>query len=235
MKKRIRDFLSQNVIQGIIENTYINPIFASIFNTEEEQYETQKLYFITRSFNKKIPSSIEYILSNPEGNDIENAWFVIADMIKSKFSVKWERITRSLNFEYQPENTIHFKKDMSYGKVDSENTTDTSQYNSGTSENYSDNTNNTSSIYAFDSIEDPANTNKDLHNSSSNNVLNKTGTDTFTKNRTFNTGGIDTYTTVGRTDPYSKVFSEDIDFRNRYLLYDIIFKDIDSILTLQIY
>ena len=184
------------------------------------------------SGQKRIQNWVETIFNNL---DREDAWNALGRDLKFKFNNKWSKIAESLKLNYSPNIEYESEKRINSYKSNSANSTDISNYASGVEENGSDNVDTESSIYAFDSYALGSKTDKDVRTSGSENRTLKTGSDTFTK-ESFNESDVDdTHTDKGRNMSMGKLLTEEIDFRTRYIYYDIIMNDIDTLLTLQIY
>ena len=230
--KRLIDLLSETELQGIINGDITLPIFTWFITDQDQIIDIQRLYFMQHSGQKRIQKWVETIFNNLNRED---AWNALGKDLKSKFDTKWSKIAESLNLNYSPNIEYESEKRINSYKSNSANSTDISSYASGVEENGSDNVDTESSIYAFDSYALGSKTDKDVRTSGSENRTLKTGSDTFTK-ESFNESDVDdTHTDKGRNMSMGKLLTEEIDFRTRYIYYDIIMNDFDTLLTLQIY
>ena len=187
-------------------------------------------------YKKKYPDYEEYQL-------IQETDFHIGRVIRSKFLDKWNKIYKVLVQEqYNPLNNRDFTETRT---ADNKNTitynnTVTEDGNIGSKEVTTRDIDDNSNIYGFNSsvaVGDSTSTeistetitgNYDENKSHS--VRDKSGTDTtdFDRNETINLSG--------REDKSaSSLITEELKLRDTKVFYDVICKDVDSILALQIY
>lgn len=239
---RVKDTVTEQDIIDAFDGKAIG-IFEHLFENEialkNMKAEMSVLYYTQRSSNKRISSFFKTVLDTPHS---ESYTRIIATILTSKFGDKWSRVYKSLvntqydvleeNHEYtQRIGTNEHKIDYNTtvednGNVNVEEITETEAtkdsdvygYNSDEgAKDYSDTNHNTETVRA----------NKD--NNTTHNQQTKTGQDTKTYD-------IDeTVDISGRETNASDLIDKELNLRNKYNLFDIIFTDIDSILTLKIY
>lgn len=174
-------------------------------------------YFIKRQ-NRRVSSIVEYYAKE----NIETVNTKIAGIINSHYAPIWERTAYALGIEYKPlENYSmieqkEFEQDHIRELKDKLNTTTT------------DTTENTSSRYAINSNdytpESKTKNGGDVKNITDNDYTGKT-TDRTIRDTLTRSGNIGVTTS-------QQMLESEINLRNKYILIDMIYKDVDKILTL---
>lgn len=228
---RLKDFLTEDELSEIIaqEDTLMFDLFADYL---DNPLEAEHIYFLEHSFNKYV-SNFAILLQN-DVTIRRNFWVKIGNAILTKYREKWSHIVNALNIDYDPDFSYYHLKEKTHGLTISDGGTDTTAYNSNTTITENDSSTTNDSVYAFNSVSDvPSAKSSDVGNTQSTNL--RGGQDTFTSQNTKQHSGTDSTLMQGHDRVVSKLLTDEIEFRNKFILYDIIFKDIDSILTLQIY
>lgn len=232
---RLREILTDDDKDDLSEGVATH-LFNQIFSTDMPFTQHKDAicaeYYLNHSGYKRISSLFEYILENQD--DRLTAEDQIAKIIKSKFRIKWTQLSNILT---------------SYTDVNSEIALDVSrQYNDektitygskilsdGTSKNESEASVNTLakvSGYNGETLvddESASNNSNDVTDRVYEDETNKTGTDTHEDYGNNNT------ITSGRKTDYSTLATRELDFRQKYIAFDIICSDLDTVLTRPLY
>ena len=227
--------LNGNVV-GIFNNLILEG--DSFFN---KKYELCLGYYFNRSGEKRISSMYEKILEI-KNNITEKPEDIIAKLIRNEFIEKWE-ITYNALYEQQ----YSIMDSNSYTETKTGNNNETITYNSKVEDNGNEATNmvtktsneNSNDTYGFNSSSPVGNdlsygsdTETVIGNKDSNtthNTRDKTGNDN--KNATEN----ENITRSGRDVTGAELIQKELNLRNKEIFFNTIYKDIDSIATLQIY
>ena len=232
----------EDLLSADVEELVGIGIFPYLILTTDPLYnlkgELCRGYYLGSSGQKSISIYFRKLIEYQYDTRWDRPAQLIGSMIRSKFIDKWNRIYSDLKTEYNPildyDTTETIKADNTDTKTyDVTNTDIGSSYNEDISRS---NGNDTNALYGFNS-ETPSNTDYSTDNSSDttntesefDNTSTKTGTETFGISKD------ETKTTQGRRASASDLLQDELDFRAKNLLYDIIYRDIDSIATSQIY
>ena len=222
-------------------------------------------YYTIRSANKRVAEIYDQILefvkesSGDESTYIQTTNELLGtNILRPKFLDKWQRIYNALITEqYNPLNSYEEEDN----KTGSENGTTT--YNTNVEDNGKTSTKETTTtniernddVYGFNSsspVGESANNEKtteellaNADDNTTHNIQTKTGTDNknITINETESKTGTDSntlsknenITRSGRRVSASSLIQEELDLRNKQIFFDIVYKDIDSVLTLSVY
>lgn len=221
-------------------------IFSTAITDEDLYYPLAKYicfgYYTERSASKKVSSIYERVKELYDSGEITDAVDeIIGTFLRNKFKDKWTKIYTALTADY---NALD---QLTHTETKIGNNTDTIDFNSviedngstGTDETVTRNITNDEGIYGFNSIKSVGDRDSKEYyretvkgnpeTNTSSNKREKTGTDTntITINETKNLSG--------RDKSGASLLSDELDFRKREIFFDIVYGDIDSILTLQIY
>lgn len=229
-------------------------------------------YYLDHSGNKPVSVTYERIeeLAKNTNKDVNE---VLGNIIKGKFSKKWDLLYTALNTEYDVVNNVDIVETKTGNNVVEDtynssnektgNNSDTTSYNTTVTDNgkkgmkeittRGDTVDDT--IFGFNSATSVGDTSRSENlsetveslpefNTSFNEQI-KTGTDSkeFGINETDKHTGTDTKTNSinestsknGRTENPSANIESELLMRNKFIFFDTIYKDIDSIVALQIY
>ena len=232
-----------DLFNGNTVSFFVN-LFQSTDSFYSMLYDLCLGYYTQRSGEKEISETYNKILDiiNDNSEITESSDDILSKIIRNKFIDKWNNIYNAL---YEQQYNILDGYLRTNKKI--ANNTETMNYDNNINEtgnrgtNISTTTEDTSSndVYGFNSnspVGNDVNTGKKsetvIGNKDSNtyeNDRNKTGTDT-------NKYNIDeTNETNGRDGSASDYLNKEINFRIKNIFFDIIYSDIDSITTLQIY
>lgn len=232
-----------DLFNGNTVSFFVN-LFQSTDSFYSMLYDLCLGYYTQRSGEKEISETYNKILDiiNDNSEITESSDDILSKIIRNKFIDKWNNIYNAL---YEQQYNILDGYLRANKKI--ANNTETMNYDNNINEtgnrgtNISTTTEDTSSndVYGFNSnspVGNDVDTGKKsetvIGNKDSNtyeNDRNKTGTDT-------NKYNIDeTNETNGRDGSASDYLNKEINFRIKNIFFDIIYSDIDSITTLQIY
>ena len=238
---KLAETLTSQEITNIISGNS-NELFDNIFSNEDEfndlKGEMCLGYYFTRSGEKVItPIFSKFLELNPA-----NALSILGKHIRSRYIDNWKRVYNALIVSnYDPLN------EMDYEEERLGTNSDTTTYNTLTEDETkskfktttSTNDNNGEGVFGFNS-DNPVKS--DLYEGESREVVagsaddnvdisknKKTGTDS----KTF--GINETITRKGRNDDASALIDKELKLRQKHYFFDIVYKDIDRILVLQIY
>ena len=149
----------------------------------------------------------------------------LADIIFSMFSLRWSKLWETMQYEYNPIENYSMTEQMTndetsivYGRVDTlaqvKNTTDTD----------------TNEVQGFDSSQyKPSDRYTSAHTGTDTDTNTQSGEDTHTRNYTLTRSG-----NIGVTTSQQMIESERI-LWNWLYFYDVVFPDINRVLTLSVY
>lgn len=206
-------------------------------------------YVMSRSYNKYLGSRITNMIAlqrlhTPELNEISKVIEVISNeglYLNTKFYEKWKHLYTDLTETYSP------LDDYEHNETRTENSTDTTDYGSdietngkvATNETTTRKSDNSSDIYGFNSsspVGDSTSTTEISENVVGNADDNttyskqaKTGTDTRTRSYS------ETIEKSGRHASGAELLQKELDFRAQNIFWNVVYTDIDSVLTLPIY
>lgn len=190
-------------------------------------------YYLNRSGKKQISPIYETYIENIDSINYSVSE-LLASIIQGKFGRKWSRVyddiereITQVNMSYKEEIISEYdeNKSLQYGKETNSTTktstntttTDTAKIAGFNSADYVDSNENTTTIVG-----------EGDNNKTESNTANS-GTDNTTKNYDLKE------TKQGFDRPQQELVSMDIDMLNKYHFFDIIYSDIDSVLTLKVY
>lgn len=197
-------------------------------------------YYLNHSGNKNL--SMFYEILYEKKSDTVNPENIIGKTIRSKFMDKWIRLynlleTQSYNVldaYTETESIVRSENETVNNRVDGTRGIKTATDITTTNSTDSDNT-----IYGFNSstpVGDTGGATSGTTNVKGTGASNTEDTTTSeTTDRTTDNTEDYTKTKNGRENSASKLISEEIDFRNFYIFFNIVFNDIDTIATLPIY
>lgn len=201
-------------------------------------------YYMSRSGEKTISPAYTKIINLIKENQASSntAEELIGKLVRGKFLDKWKRIYSALvSEEYNALNNYDFTSHREG------NNTDTTEYDTavvddgkvGIKEVVSRTSNDINKVYGFNSTEPVGDTsfNEDgtqtTEGKADDNTTHNTSTKTGTDTKTF---GLDeTISKSGREGSGADLIEKEIKLRIRNTFFDIVYSDIDSIATLQIY
>lgn len=244
---KLIETLSKNELNELLTADYPNEIpsvgiFPYMFKIEDALYnlkgELSRGYYLGWSGQKSISIYFKKLIEYQDNPLWDSPAEIIGSMVRSKFIDKWNRLYSDLKKEYNPLIDYDMTETVEADNTDTK-TYDVTNTDSGTSYNEDisrSNGNENNAIYGFNSNA-PSNTDYSTDNSSDttntesefDNTSSKTGTETFGISKD------ETKTTQGRRASASALLKDELDFRAKNLLYDIIYRDIDSIVVSQIY
>jgi hypothetical protein len=241
------DTLTTQQKSELLQGNYVG-IFPTMFLDTDEFYSTLSQicfgYYMERSGNKSISPSYERLIEmskSAEGLE-ETAEQLLGKYIRGKYIAKWRRVYDALVFRnYDPLNDYE-RVESKYGDNYNKTTYDTSVVNDGNSsmsEKTVRDVETGDDVYGF-------NSENVVGESKSTDSLVETVTGDAEHNKTHNAqtkSGSDSnyikinesYNRRGRDNSAAKLIAEELDMRSQQIFYDIIYSDIDSIATLQIY
>ena len=227
--------LNGNVV-GIFNNLILEG--DSFYN---KKYDLCLGYYFNRSGEKRISSMYEKILEI-KNNITEKPEDIIAKLIRNEFIEKWEIVYNAL---YKEQYSI--LDSNSYTETKVANNDEQITYNSKVEDNGNEATNmvtktnneNSNDTYGFNSSSPVGNDLSygsdtetvigDKDSNTTHNTRDKTGNDN--KNATVN----ENTTRNGRDVTGAELIQKELNLRNKEIFFNTIYKDIDSIATLQIY
>lgn len=251
-----------SLINPVTPNKRIG-IFFSIYQPEQDSNTFLSKYILDLAqgfylFNSpnKTASSIYYELIDLQSKNMgreeytEEEWQqlltiinkIVGLQIRNKFLDKWLRIYKSLIESQYNVLDGYSHEERKNGDNTDKTTYNTSVENNGKESNKEETTTenqNNSNLYGFNSTNSvPSDTETSTEkvtivgnadDNTSHNLQSKTGTEQ--KDFTIS----ETITKTGRDNSASKLIEEELSLRNKEIFFDIIYKDIDSVATLQIY
>lgn len=201
-------------------------------------------YYTEHAASKKLTSTYKNIINMVEENPSINktADEIIANMIRGKFINKWNRVYEALvTATYDP------LSEYDYNELKTGTNVDTSVYdtrienvgNVGTKETTTNTANGKNDVYGFNSLT-PVGADENSESSTeitiglaeentSTNTQDKSGSDEFTHDIS------ESITKSGRDKNSAELLNKELSFRDKYVFFDIVYKDIDSIVCLSIY
>ena len=246
MRTKLIETLTSADIQALTESRVVG-LFLHLGDGDEDWNsllpEMCNQYYLGHSANKPISTLYQNLLTLKEqGMFLDNVAEHISKIISAKFLSKWNKVYASLVMDYNPlethDLTVTKKGDNSdtttYDtKVDRD--TSVSSKETTTTTNNSDNR-----LYGFNETENPVGdtfsedtteeTREGLaEDNQSTTSEEKTGTDT--KDYSID----ETTRHMGREGIGADMLKKELALREKYNFFDIVFKDIDSVVTLPIY
>lgn len=223
-------------------------IFVDLFNSQDpffsSTYDICLGYYMYRSTNKTISPTYEKLIELKEENAsiAETPENMLAKIIRSRYNDKWIRIYEALlNSQYDVLDG-YSETEHKTGNNSEAITYDSSVQDDGnTGTNITTTTNNEDSadVYGFNSTAPVGsdltygNGSETVLGSSDENTSHNTRVKSGTDSKTFDIN--ETMEKQGRNDPGSTMIERELNFRNRNLFFDILYKDIDSVTVLDIY
>lgn len=224
--------LLKNSIPSVLTNY---GFFYQLYNSLPTQYtwlnsvdsatDLDYIYYLNHSGEKLIsPLNAELLSYLVVNTDYSQYWSKIIKIIQTKFSYKWNKVYEALITSYNPINNINMEENENI--EESKNETE----NIGT--NIETVNTNTDNIFAYNggSVNaTPSNetVNQNTVNANKNeNERENVKENTLTKSKTKE--GKDTYKS------YQELIKEELDLRKNEFL-EIVFKDLDTIFTLNVY
>lgn len=240
------DALFSGAYLGFFEQLYtfsnnVSPIVKDYFEKNMEQMAIE--YYTGYSGEKRISNFFEHIMETQSQYQIGGVgiYEIISKVILNKFGDKWARIIPIFSTNYNVEDGFVVTKEYTASNTDQ---TDRSTNSNASQQNASKITNtdtesNTHSVWGFNS-QSPVESNKDDITITS--VSTGLPADNFNQSEYTETNGEtklmnrnESESHKGRNEPMSNLIDKEISFRNNRILRNIIFDDIDSILTLGMY
>ena len=246
----------------IINEDWTVGIFIDLFTDEDVLYdynlELCKGYYFAYSGNKSVSIYYKNILETVEDNSTESANSIITGMLRSKFMHKWESIYKALREEYSVLNEYEHTETKSelitqdndisneYHRDANTDNDSMEKYSYHNDQSVIDDVSQTD-VYAFNSstaVPREKETNSSEITNERNPDRNYTDFEGNTKNTIDDETSIKemksneiegTYKKHGRHTAPSKLIDDEVKLRIKYIIADIIYKDIDSIMALQIY
>ena len=232
--------MKTNLLNGNVVGIFNNLILEgdSFYN---KKYELCLGYYFNRSGEKRISSMYEKILEL-QTNTTETPENIIAKLIRGKFIEKWEKVYKALyNEQYSilDSNVYNETKDTSNNESITYNSKVEDNGNEATNMVTKSSNENSNDTYGFNSNSPVGNELSygndtetvigDKDSNTTHNIRDKTGNDN--KNTTIN----ENISRNGRDVSAAELIEKELNLRNKEIFFDIVYKDIDSIATLQIY
>lgn len=228
----------------------LNGEIVGIFNTaiiEDDLYHPLAKYiclgyYTERSATKKVAKIYERVKEICDSGEVtESIDDILGKLIRNKFKDKWTKIYTALISEY------NVLDEISHIEIKNGTNTDEIEFDSsitdngtiGTDEEIIRSVTDNDGVYGFnsansvgsrnstESYRETVKANPETNTSTNRRTKDGTDTNTITINETKNLNG--------RDRSGASLLIDEIDFRKREIFFDIVYKDIDSILTLQIY
>ena len=219
----------------------------------DDKTEMAKEYYFSRSGDKTVSPFYERVLGLQLNTDE-----IIGNTIRSKFIDKWKRLYDVLVTQtYKPLDKMSETETREYGKktdrtgnnkdTKTSTVTEDGTVMVGTSETTSRTGDTQDNVYGFNSVTPVGDTTSNetvtetVSGKKDDNVTdtdNKTTTDEVIAHDISTNeinSGTDTYTRTGRDESGATLITEEIEMRNLYTFFDIVFADVDSIMTINIY
>ena len=244
---KLIDTLTAQQKLDMLNGNYVG-IFPTMFVDTDEFYSTLSQicfgYYMEHSGSKTISPSYERLIEMAKTAEglTETAEQLLGKYIRGKYINKWRRVYDALVFKsYDPLNDYE-RVESKYGDNFNKTTYDTNVVNDGNSsmsEKTVRDVETGDDVYGFNSentVGESKSTDSlvetvtgDAEHNKTHNIQTKSGSDS-------NYNKIDErYNKRGRDSSAAKLITEELDLRSQHILYDIIYRDIDSIATLQIY
>lgn len=205
-------------------------------------------YFVDRSYNKIISPLVERVLTMPyaseNGTLTDRGRAYLANIIRMRYGEKWDKIYSTLKIQYKPlENYSMTEKGTDTNtntKISSGGGAETLTHGKKTTTSGNNNGTENEKVYGFNSSSAVPFNSQDT-SATINGTVTDSGDDktTFNNNGTVNDNGNTTHEltrsgNIGVTTSQQMLEAE-MDVRAKYIYLDIVFNDIDSVLTLPIY
>ncbi len=219
-------------------------LFSTIFTSTDIFYSKVGRacteYYLNHSGNKTI--SPFYEILQEKKSDTANPEVILGSTIRSKFIEKWNRLYNLLETQTynvldgytDTENITRTENETVNNQVSGTRGTETATDITTTNSTDSDNT-----IYGFNSstpVGDTGGTTSGTTNVKGTGASNKEDiTTSETTDRTKDSSEDYTKTKSGRDKSASKLISEEVDFRNLRIFFNIVYADIDSMATIPLY
>lgn len=244
---KLFETLKDNDIRSILDGE-ITGIFSTLITQNDAWYENAadicNIYYIHRSGNKTISPLYErYIeLLKTHPYTTKTAEQIVGEVVRGKFINKWNKVYTSLvETEYSPVDDFSRNEQINAEDTTTNtyNTTITDDGTTAVKETVARDGVDDDRIYGFNTVE-PVGDTKSLSNSTvtttanaNDNTTHNTETKTGTDSKSHN---VDESKNInGRNTSAQELIMKELDLRNREVFFDIMFKDIDSIVTLAIY
>lgn len=254
MKKRLIDFYSNPIKNGIFYSLYNNNNFKELFNKlklndEQEVHSLDCDYIYNRSGLKTVSLLMRRIVDGYVVTDNGDGVFtfvngklqkvtwdwilsqsnqdIINSIIKVRYLKKWSELADTLSYDYDALNPFRMDTDSKYSDtLDSEGRNETSS--SGVSDGIT-NSSGTDNIFGFNSSSEvPSDSSEGLIKNNNINSSETSGTSEYVRNNS----GERTITRKGNIG--NKSSQQLIEEQRKLLMYqifDIIYSDLDSVLT----
>lgn len=245
---KVRETLTQSQTLDLLNGQTVG-FFNSAITSEDVYYnlvyDLCLGYYIERSGDKTISSAYSRLLEieNTSGGQFRgSAHSVIGRMLRNKFREKWTKQYKTLLTEqYNPLNDFEYTENINRDNTDT-STYDTTIINDSTkgskvTRQYTDTDDD--KIYGFNSS-----SGKNSNSSTSTSTETTTGlANDNTSNSEESKTGTDTKRHIaeesknkrGRNISASELIDAELDMRNRQIFFDIVYADIDSIVTIGVY
>ena len=240
------DALFSGAYIGFFDQLYtfssnVSPIVKDYLEKNIDQMAIE--YYTSYSGEKRISNFFEHILETQSQYQIGGVgiYEIISKLILSKFGDKWAKIIPIFSINYNVEDGFVVTKEFQASNKDQADrsiNSNSSQQNASKITN-TDTESNTHSVWGFNS-QSPVESNKD--DITRNSVSTGLPTDNYNQSEYTETNGEtklmnrnESESHKGRNEPMSSLIDKEISFRNNRILRNIIFDDIDSILTLGMY
>lgn len=241
MTKRLVETLTSQQITNIISGNS-NELFDNIFSNEDDFYNLRGEmclgYYFTRSGEKIITPMFSKLLELNPNNTLE----ILGKHIRSRYIDNWNRIYNDLiTTQYNPLNEMEYeeKKQGTNSDTTTYNTLNENETKSKFKTTTSTNEDNGNGVFGFNS-DNPVKS--DLYEGESREIVIGNADDNVDVSKNKRTGtdsktfGInETTTRKGRNDNASTLIDKELKLRQKYYFFDMVYKDIDKILVLQIY
>lgn len=210
----------------------------------EHLYELCLGYYFQRSGEKQISVTYEKfkMLTEENSNITKSAEQLLGELIRGKFIDKWTRLYNSLvteKYNVLLSNEITKTKEANNSDNVTFNTSVEDNGSTSSKETISRTTDNDDDVFGFNSSSPVGDTKsketveETTEGSADDNTTHNVQTKTGTENRAL---GVDeTESISGRNVSGADMIEKELDLRTKHLFFDIIYRDIDSIATLQIY
>lgn len=242
---KILDTISETEKVSMYEGSSVG-FFKTLFESGDDFFSlTPNLclnYYVSNSGSKLISPAFKRLIDAQNNNVISSYNDVLGRMIRTQFLDKWNRV-----FQILVEEQYNALQNKDYTEHKSADNTDTKTYNTsvvddgntGTHEVVTRDSNDNNNVYGVNSVvavndsevvsteEETVVGDKDKNTSHNESI--KTGTDTV------NYGVDEDKHISGRSVGGAELIREELDLRNSTTFMNIIFRDIDSVATLQIY
>lgn len=217
-------------------------LYINIPELKDELFYMSVEYYLSRSTNKTVSEFVQQCIKlYPRvGGDV-GFNTILGHAVSAKFGDKWKKIYNSLMLEYEALDTYsgNEKKTGNDSDTTTYNITNSEDGKVGTNQTTKSGNTRTNRTLGYNSPV-PVDTSMVVDDGtvvvmgfSDQNTTNNIGKKTGTESKTF--GINETIVKSGRDRSGADILRNEIDFRMKYLLYNTILEDIDSMITLLVY